>query len=769
MKNVLRIGMMAASLVLVASCGGGGGGGDSTQQTGVFGRVVDVDGNGVSGARVAVGSGSATTDAQGRFALRATAGSDVASVTAEGYVPTFAPVTVFDNAASSLQITLLQRVEAGTLTIEEGGSVVGENGAGLVAPANAFVGASGPVTGTATVYLTAINPTVDAELAAAPGDFTGTVGGEVELIESFGMMDVTVVAGDEELNIADGATVEVRFPAPDGESPAEIALWSFDEDAGRWVQEGTATLDSETNTYTANIGHLSWWNCDQVLESTCGCGRAVDDEGEPIAGARVSAAGLDYNGTSYTTADEDGRFCIAVRKDSEVSVLVSHAEGGGLVRTVTSGNTDTDVPPEVGDAGCADWGDWEAERGVVEFPDGSVVDCGADVFPLNDCAPTFSTIATCYNPQGACTVSGLTEMVIEYANGARMESRNDASSGGTTSTTTYYGPGGVECGSQSSQTTFGENDDDPVTAVVTSTTSTGASGTYSYTFNPNSSDIVYGCEDGSTFTLTEADQQVLEACYGGGEGGEGGTECTRTDVTPGTACTTDGDCGSLTCCQIPGAPSGYCLDEATCSGGEPECVDATDCGGNACCDGYCADSETCGGSGGCASDSECGTGEVCCDGPDISYCDAADSCFSNDSCTTDAECGSERGANLICCIDGTGAGTCDSPDECGGGDMCTTDDQCQGNLNCCTYETGGQACALDVDCARYRTCEADSDCGSGLQCCMREGTSPYCDSDINCYVGTTCSTAADCGDTPGITCCDLGAGVQMCLEDADCE
>lgn len=769
MANVFRTGICAALFVSLVACNGGSGGDSDVQESGVFGRVVDIAGNGVAGARVEVGAASTTTDGDGRFSMRASVGSELASVAADGYVSTFVPVTVFENAVSSLPVTLLERLEAGTLTIEDGGSVLGENGAGLTAPANAFVGSAGPVTGTATVYLTPIDPTVAVQLAAAPGDFTGTVGDEVELIESFGMMDITVMAGDEELNIADGATVDVRFPATDGTNPAEIALWSFDEAEGRWVQEGTAILDAESNTYTATIGHLSWWNCDQVLEATCGCGRAIDEDGQPIAGARASATGVDYNGTSYATADEDGRFCIVVRKDSEVSVLVAHAEGGGLVRNLTSGSTDTEVPASVGDVGCADWGDWEAERGVVEFPDGSVVDCGADVFPLSDCTPTFSGIAACYNPQGACTISGLGEAIIEYANGARFEIRSSGSDDGSSTTTTYYGPGGVLCGTQTSDVTF-EGEDDPYVAVVTVVDASGATGSYSYTFDPDSSEVAYGCEDGSSFTLTAADQQVLEACYGGGGGGgEASAECTRTDVMPGTSCSDDSECGELVCCEIPGASTGFCFDEVTCSGGSG-CTDDTDCGGSACCDGVCVDSDTCDAEpGGCSADSECADGEVCCDGPDISYCDSADSCFSGDSCTTNAECGSERGADLICCMDDGGSASCDSPDDCGGGDTCTADTDCQGNLTCCTYESGGQACALAVDCARYRTCAVDGDCGEGLQCCMREGTSPYCESDVNCYVGTTCTTFADCGSTPGLTCCELGAGVQICLEEADCE
>ena len=38
----------------------------------------------------------------------------------------------------------------------------------------------------------------------------------------------------------------------------EFFLWYFDEDAGLWKEEGSATLSG--NVYTANVSHLSYWN-----------------------------------------------------------------------------------------------------------------------------------------------------------------------------------------------------------------------------------------------------------------------------------------------------------------------------------------------------------------------------------------------------------------------------------------------------------------------------------------------------------------------------
>ncbi len=67
-----------------------------------------------------------------------------------------------------------------------------------------------------------------------------------------------------------------------------------------------------------------------------------NSDGSVMPGAHVSARGIDYTGTSTAQAGADGRFCMAVRKNSRVAVLAEHAAGGGQEREVQSGDA---TPP----------------------------------------------------------------------------------------------------------------------------------------------------------------------------------------------------------------------------------------------------------------------------------------------------------------------------------------------------------------------------------------------------------------------------------------
>lgn len=778
-----------------AACGAAkddAGGTNSAAVSGLFGRVVDVTGAPVVGAELRFGAARGTTDGDGAFAFEAPAGSGTVTVAADGFVSGFEPVTVPEDVATALNVTLLAQVASGTLDAATGGTVTGPGGASLIAPPNAFVGPSGEVSGALTVYLTPLNPAIAAERAAAPGDFTASVDGQVKLLESFGMMDVTVMAGDDELNIAEGQRVQIRIPAPEGEAPSEIALWSLDESTGRWVPEGTATLNPDSGTYSAEIGHLSWWNADQVLETTCGRGCVVDSDGEPVAGARVTATGLDYAGASDATTGADGCFVVAVRKGSQLSVLATHTEGGGQVREVASGTADTDVPPS-NPAVCTDWGTWTVEAGQVEFPDGAVVECEGFDFPLVACLPIASTLFECFDPAGACTYSASGGSIIEYANGARLEITSSMGGGAPGSVMAYFSSAGVACGTQTMA--FDSADETgPIEATVT-VSAPGGEAVFGYRMEDDSSDVTYRCEDGSTVVVTAAMQQQIDACFGGADS----EECTFDGGgVPGSACQTDADCGTLTCCALPGVDSGICLQDdlcsfedecgadADCAAGEAccegasgtlqclsadrcavtECVDETDCGGSACCDGVCVASDTCD-DGICADDSECPDGEVCCTGSGDPYCSAVDSCFSGADCVTDSDCGSDRGGALICCTDGGDTGTCEGADTCGSGDPCTADTDCQGSLVCCAIDGSTQICQAEADCGRFLPCTVDSDCGAAHICCERDGSS-YCDLEATCALGAQCTADSDCGSSGALTCCDFGGSFSLCVEVENC-
>lgn len=338
----------------------------------IAGTVLDAGGAGLADVSVQQdGRELGITDAQGRFEVYADPGETfVLQFHKAGHVRGLERVTIADGP-TALRVTLLDQAPAIAFDADAGGKVTGMRGASIDAMPGSFVDRQGnAVGGMVDVHLTPLNPGVQAELAAYPGDGRArTSGGETVQLETFGVVDVTVRQGDTDLTIADGMGVVVEFPLPDpmpATPPETIALWGFDDATGEWTEEGIATLDLERGVYVGTITHLSPWNCDQPIEATCVKGRVVDTSGDGIPGAYIIARGLDYSGDSAATAGEGGEFCVPVRKDSRIEVTVHLPGGEQKTREVTSGVEDTTVPAACDDPRCLDAGEWVFEEGVGE-------------------------------------------------------------------------------------------------------------------------------------------------------------------------------------------------------------------------------------------------------------------------------------------------------------------------------------------------------------------------------------------------------------------
>ncbi|MCA9542053.1 MAG: carboxypeptidase regulatory-like domain-containing protein, partial [Myxococcales bacterium] len=372
--------MLAVALLFVG-CGGSSDDEPTDDQavTVVFGLVTDAQGGPVAGVRVAGGGAVATTGDDGTYQLDAAAsGEVVVRFELAGHLRTVRSTAVLEKMPVNLDVTLVAEAPAMPLDATAGGEVEGARGAKMAAPAGAFVDPMGAsVGGMVSVHLTPLDPGNAAELNAVTGRFVGRdQGGETTLIESFGMIELTVRQDDATLQVAPGQTLQVQIPAPAGvaDPPATMPLWSHDPATDTWVEEGTATYDADTGTYQAEIGHLSSWNCDQPAEATCITGLVQTPDGDPLPGAAISASGVDYSGTSTAVSLDDGRFYVAVRRESRVSVLARHASGGGEIREVTSGVEPTSIPPTPGDPRCLDVGVWTVERGVIRRETGGGVE-----------------------------------------------------------------------------------------------------------------------------------------------------------------------------------------------------------------------------------------------------------------------------------------------------------------------------------------------------------------------------------------------------------
>lgn len=374
LSTVLAAGL---SLFFAPGCSSdeGGGGAQATLTEGVFGTVTDVSGAPIADVSVQVNGVTSTTDANGEFAIQTNRGPATVTYRREGFLPSVRRVSVDDDSPTATRVTLVERAAPVAVNADTGGMVMGSrNAAVMIEPGTLSDPNGATVSGMVDVFLTPLDPSIDSEVQAVTGSFEGRTGNEVSLLESFGIVDVTIMQAGAELDVMAGESLEIRIPAPSAASseslPTTMPLWSLDEATGQWVEEGTTTLDEASNTYLADASHLSVWNADQVADSTCLTGIVVDAAGQPIAGAGVDSVGVDYFGFSSTTTRDDGRFYLAVKKDAQMSVGAYHAPDGFESMLVESAGADTDVPPTAGDPRCQDVGTFMVRRAVVALPGG---------------------------------------------------------------------------------------------------------------------------------------------------------------------------------------------------------------------------------------------------------------------------------------------------------------------------------------------------------------------------------------------------------------
>lgn len=331
-------GMLAACLFMgaVAGCGdsnsGGGTPAPATPAAGtVTGQVVSLVNNApVNGATVKTDTGTATTTADGKFSVSAPAEDrTIVNVEATGFAEAFPIARVTSGQTTNLGVKLVPIGVAETVSVAAGGTVsVPNSPARVTIPANGLVPAAGGTpAGSVAVSLTPINPAVDTNLM--PGGFNGIAagGGSVQPLESGGALafDIRDSAGAR-YTLAPGTTATIRIPlgTQSANPPTTMPLWYFDETAGVWKEEGTATLQGTgTNRYYEGmVARVSYWNADLAFERIAVNGCVKDANNQPVANALVQTEGIDYTGTAFDSTAADGTFKVAMRKSSQANLRV---------------------------------------------------------------------------------------------------------------------------------------------------------------------------------------------------------------------------------------------------------------------------------------------------------------------------------------------------------------------------------------------------------------------------------------------------------------
>jgi hypothetical protein len=155
------------------------------------------------------------------------------------------------------------------------------------------------------------------DLAAVRSQDAG--GGQVQLV-SYGMVKVDLAVNGKKVQPTDGKPAKLTFPVPEkfkDNTPAEIPLWSFNEQTGLWEEEGLATYDSAKDVYTGTVKHFSWVNLDYPeLRATLKVN--VKDE----AGNVIPNQLVDIDGQRYCTTDKNGAIECYVPTNTEFYVTV---------------------------------------------------------------------------------------------------------------------------------------------------------------------------------------------------------------------------------------------------------------------------------------------------------------------------------------------------------------------------------------------------------------------------------------------------------------
>lgn len=280
------------------------------------GNVFDETGTPAAGVTVQAGSKTATTNAAGYFRINDAAldkKSSVVTATKTGYFKayrTFAATA----GANNVEIKLVKRVLAGSIDAAAGGDVSLSNGSKITLPSggvmNAATGAA--YTGGVSVYAAAIDPTSADINQIIPGSFMANdKDGRRVLLSSYGMLAVELEStSGEKLQIKPGSTARLTTAIPSSaqaSAPATIALWYVDEAAGIWKEEGTATKNG--NTYTGDVAHFTYWNCDLAVPTVTFTARFVTANGQPLVHTPVNIrpAGVTYGGYAHGYTDSLGQ------------------------------------------------------------------------------------------------------------------------------------------------------------------------------------------------------------------------------------------------------------------------------------------------------------------------------------------------------------------------------------------------------------------------------------------------------------------------------
>ena len=305
------------------------------------GLILDISGNPVSNAMVSIGSTSVQTNSNGLFTINNASVKERfahVKVVKSGFIDG-SRVLVPTSGDNRINVMLIPNTPTATVASGVNSEVNLPNGT-KVKFDGAFKDASGNAySGNVQVGLYHLKPSDTYLSETMPGSLLASnTNGDAKILETFGMLHVELTgSGGQKLNIASGHTAEISLDIDASQlssSPSTIPLWSFDEVAGIWREEGAATKVG--NKYIGNVSHFSWWNCDAPFDQCNLTVTVQNNAGAPISNLTVtlirSSQTFGANGTTNSAGQVTG-----IIPANEVLTLKVSDFCGNVIYTSTVG------------------------------------------------------------------------------------------------------------------------------------------------------------------------------------------------------------------------------------------------------------------------------------------------------------------------------------------------------------------------------------------------------------------------------------------------
>ena len=153
-----------------------------------------------------------------------------------------------------------------------------------------------------------LDPILAATHRQMPGDLTAyDEEGELVALTSMAMIGVELLDDNgNALQLAEGKACTVKIPVPESlknTAPDVIPLWYFDEEIGRWIEEGEANLID--GIYVGKVAHFTFWNCDIPLPYTT-LHIQVNSGETGLVGARVRITDIALNSFREDITNSEG-------------------------------------------------------------------------------------------------------------------------------------------------------------------------------------------------------------------------------------------------------------------------------------------------------------------------------------------------------------------------------------------------------------------------------------------------------------------------------